>query len=172
MTHETTVGLLTSAIRARMRDPNVQFAVGASELSAHDEPGRVVWVPAGGRVSAANRQAFAHPTEPLTIHPIATNELRVFAYLEAEDVGSLERLWVDLLTATRDTMGLASLPTTYVLDTMSERASVSASAAARMSQTFEWKLIVARANPRYLSPATSARERVFVLAHELLLELS
>lgn len=163
--HRTSVELVVEAIHRRLTDRSIDFQVGASQRAAHGSDKRVIWVPQGGSLTAPNRAPFEH--EGGLVTPVATNALRVSAVMEAGSAADLEAVWVDVLTATREVLGTSSAAGSYVMDTEFEREAVSASGRARLSQAFEWRLLVSRIGRTKVGGTIYARPRTLITAHDL-----
>lgn len=156
---------VVEAIHAKLRDRDVEFAVGQAELSAHGGPKRVVWVQRGGRLAPPTRGAFMHPqNSQLRVRPLLSNIVSVQAFIQAPDAGELEQLWTDVLTATRAVFGSGSTAIDYVLagsNNISGRGD-----RAELMQTFEWTLVLAERGGRQHDSTTSGAGTVTVLAFE------
>lgn len=154
---------VVEAVQARLRDRSVESAIGPSALAAHSGERRVVWVQRGGRLTPANRGPFTHPTRPnIRVRPIHQNITTVQAFLRAPDVGELELLWTDMLTAVRTVLGSSSVAQDYAMapnDAVSGRGDM-----AEMVQTFEWTLLLSEMSSKPIDSTTSGTGTVTIEA--------
>jgi len=153
-----------AAIEERLAEQDIDVALGQTELGRQGGARRVVFVLAGGRLSAPMAQAGIQrgktPSDPsYEVKPLYTAKLSVIAKISAEDEEALDRVWVDVLTAARLVLGPGSQPGAFVMDSQAQGVGVSGrSSHEQLTQQFEWTLTLTARRPHMLGSITSGTE--------------
>ena len=173
MTQRGDIEVLVDAIEEALgQQGQVEFRVGARELSSQGSDTRIVWVPVGGVLSRP--VPLSNPrVQPkgIRITPIYQNKLSVVAYIRAPSSIVLFRLWCDVLTACTKVFGSSCHPGAYEINTEGDQSGYVHGDQAALSQAFIWDLLVSQYAPVQVGAAVhgtrTARMKMFDLGYRV-----
>lgn len=166
---KSTLELVVDAVKAKMPTGarNVPLLVGNKHRSTFDDAKRIVFVWRGGKLSVAERHRVEQQvteTEKYTIRPLWDNAARIDAYIYTRSDDALETLWVQLLTACREALHVASRPTDYFVRSQTDAAGHTSGEYSTILQRFEWDMTLCEATGRKFAPTGWRQPKPVVLA--------